>query len=126
MVTPSNLSLAYTISSIADDAEFIAATVPMPIIVADERAPGQLLIPANSTVYEFNPWEMGTFDSRTFGFAPLRYVGSRFIHGALPDHRSCVRGFDNAGFIMGTSSSLFNQAFLQINASSGGPDRVKT
>jgi lysophospholipase len=97
----------------------------MPIIVADERAPGQLLISANTTVYEFNPWEMGTFDPTTFGFAPLQFVGSNFSSGVLPRDEHCIRGFDNAGFIMGTSSSLFNQLFLNINATSGVPDRVK-
>ena len=30
----------------------------------------------------------------------------------------CIGGFDNAGFIMGTSSSLFNQFILQINTTS--------
>lgn len=98
----------------------------MPIIVADERAPGQLIISTNTTIYEFNPWEMGTFDPTTFGFAPLRFVGSNFSSGVLPSNESCIRGFDNAGFIMGTSSSLFNQFYLQINATSGVPDRVKS
>lgn len=97
----------------------------MPIIVSDERSPGQLLIPSNTTVFEFNPWEMGTFDPTTFGFAPLRFVGSNFSSGVLERSESCIRGFDNAGFVMGTSSSLFNQAFLQINSTSGVPDRLK-
>lgn len=29
---------------------------------------------------------------------------------------TCVHGFDNAGFIVGTSSSLFNQFILQLNS----------
>jgi hypothetical protein len=62
----------------------------MPIIVADERAPGQLLIPANTTIYEVNPWEIGTFDPTTFGFAPLRYVGSNFSGGVLPPSEHLV------------------------------------
>ena len=97
----------------------------MPIIVADERAPGQLLISTNTTIYEFNPWEMGTFDLTTFGFAPLRFIGSNFSNGVLPRNEPCIRGFDNAGFIMGTSSSLFNQFYLQINTTVDVPDRVK-
>ena len=97
----------------------------MPIIIADERAPGQLLTPSNSSIYEFNPWEVGTFDLGTFAFAPLRYIGSNFSDGVLPNNETCIRGFDNAGFIMGTSSSLFNQAYLQINSTSA-PDRVKS
>ena len=58
---------------------------------------------------------MGTFDPTTYGFAPLQYLGSRFSGGSLPGNEQCVRGFDNAGYIMGTSSSLFNQFLLQVN-----------
>lgn len=114
--------LAYTFSSIAEDAGFGKANAPMPLIVAVERAPGQLLIPSNSTVFEFNPWEMGSYDPGIAAFAPLRYVGANFTNGTLPLSQKCVAGFDNAGFIMGTSSSLFNQAFLNIGAVSGVPD----
>lgn len=57
---------------------------------------------------------MGTFDPTIFGFAPLQYLGSNFSNGVLPDDEKCVRGFDNAGYIMGTSSSLFNQFLIQL------------
>lgn len=58
---------------------------------------------------------MGTFDATTNAFVDLEYLGSNFSGGSLPDNEQCVRGFDNAGFIMGTSSSLFNQFLLQVN-----------
>ncbi|KAK5987453.1 Lysophospholipase 2 [Cladobotryum mycophilum] len=105
---------AYTFSSIANDTEFSQAQAPMPLIVAIERAPGELLIPSNSTIFEFNPWEMGSYDPGLGAFAPLKYVGSNFSDGSIPRQGSCIAGVDNAGFVMGTSSSLFNQAFLQI------------
>ncbi|KAI9682116.1 MAG: Lysophospholipase 1 [Caeruleum heppii] len=105
---------AYTWSSLQENPVFQSGNAPMPIVVADGRAPGELLIPSNTTVYEFNPWEMGTFDPTTYGFAPLRYLASAFAGGVLPDNETCIRGFDNAGYVMGTSSSLFNQFLLQI------------
>ncbi|CAJ2500029.1 Uu.00g028820.m01.CDS01 [Anthostomella pinea] len=108
---------AYTFSSIADDSNFTAADTPMPILVADERSPGTTIVSANSTVHEINPWEMGSFDPTVFGFAPTRYVGSNFSGGSIPSDGHCVRGFDQYGFVMGTSSSLFNE-FLQTNLSS--------
>ncbi len=107
---------AYTWSSIALTADFQDGNTPMPILVADERAPGQTLIPRNTTVYEFNPFEMGSWDPTTFGFAPTQYLGSNFSGGSLPDNGSCVVGFDNAGFIMGTSSSLFNAVVASANS----------
>ncbi|KAI4123093.1 MAG: hypothetical protein LQ347_006280 [Umbilicaria vellea] len=109
---------AYTWSSIALLEEFSNGSIPMPLLVSDARAPGETLISANTTVFEFSPWELGTFDPTTFGFVPLQYLGSKFSGGVLPNNEKCVRGFDNAGFIMGTSSSLFNQFILQINSTS--------
>ncbi|KAI5238659.1 hypothetical protein E4T43_07253 [Aureobasidium subglaciale] len=116
MINASNGGPGYTFSSIADDPDFTNGSTPLPIIVTDARSPGQLLVNGNSSVYEVNPWELGTFDPTTYAFAPLRFIGTSFSSGQ-PVGDICVRGFDNAGFIMGTSSSLFNQAFLLINGS---------
>ncbi|KAI0539614.1 lysophospholipase [Xylaria digitata] len=115
---------SYTFSSIADSDKFIAADTPMPILVADERHPGEVVIALNSTVFEFNPWEMGSFDPTIFGFAPTKYVGSNFSNGVVPDDGHCVRGFDQYGYVMGTSSSLFNQILLQNISDSSLPDFI--
>lgn len=106
---------AYTFSSIADDPDFSNGNAPMPISVSDGRAPGETIISLNTTNYEFNPFEMGTWDPTVFGFAPMKYVGSRFSAGQLLQNDSCIAGFDNVGFVMGTSSSLFNQILLNLN-----------
>jgi len=87
-----------------------------------ERATGQLQIASNSTIVEFNPWEMGSYDSELAAFAPLKYVGSDFENGTIRRNRDCVLGVDNAGFVMGTSASLFNPAFLQIDEAQNVPD----
>ncbi|KAB8228818.1 lysophospholipase family protein [Aspergillus alliaceus] len=108
----------YTWSSIALMENFQRGQVPLPILVADGRNPGELIIGSNSTVYEFNPWEFGTFDPAIHSFAPLEYLGSDFKGGRISSDGSCVRGFDNAGYIMGTSSSLFNQGLLRLNNTS--------
>ncbi|KMU84207.1 lysophospholipase [Coccidioides immitis H538.4] len=106
---------SYTWSSISLSSDFQNAEYPMPIILADGRNPGEKLILGNATVFEFNPWEFGTFDPTIFGFVPLEYLGSKFQAGVLPSSESCVRGFDNAGYIMGTSSSLFNEFALRLD-----------
>ncbi|KAF4760076.1 hypothetical protein N7455_002440 [Penicillium solitum] len=118
MFNASNGGLSYTWSSIADTPEFQDGNYPMPFVVADGRNPGELLVGSNSTVYEFNPWEFGTFDPTIFGFVPLKYLGSKFESGSLPSNESCISGFDSAGFVIGTSSTLFNQFLLQINTTS--------
>ncbi|KAI3394389.1 hypothetical protein diail_2856 [Diaporthe ilicicola] len=107
---------AYTWSSFAQDANFTSGSIPMPLIVTDGRAPGVRIVSLNATNYEINPWEMGTFDPTVFGFAPTQYLASNFSAGVVPTDGKCVQGFDNAGYMMGTSSSLFN-TFLTTNIS---------
>jgi len=111
-------SPAYTLSSVATDLSSSSVAMPLPIIVALERPADQIRIWDNSTVFEFNPWEMGSYDPGNPAFAPLRYVGSAFDNGTLPPGSPCVAGVDNIGFVVGTSSSLFNQAFLQLTRAS--------
>lgn len=108
---------SYTFSSIAQDDAFSNAQAPFPILVADGRAPGTTIISLNSTVFEFNPYEMGSWDPTTYGFAPMEYLASNFSGGVVPANGKCVRGFDSVSYIFGTSSSLFN-AFLLQNISS--------
>lgn len=107
---------AYTWSSFAQDANLISGSTPMPLIVTDGRDPGISIVSLNATNYEINPWEMGTFDPTVFGFAPTQYLASNFSAGVVPTDGKCVQGFDNAGYMMGTSSSLFN-TFLTTNIS---------
>ncbi|KAK3050564.1 Lysophospholipase 1 [Extremus antarcticus] len=104
----------YTYSSIADQGWFSDGSVPLPLIVADGRAPGQKIVSGNSTVYEFSPFEMGSYDPTVYGFAPMKYVGTNFSAGETTTDQ-CVTGFDNVGFVMGTSSSLFNSFLTTIN-----------
>jgi lysophospholipase len=111
-------STGYTWSSIANVTSFAEATIPMPIIVSIERPAGQIQILENSTIFELNPWEMGSYDPGNPAFAPLRYVGSAFANGAVAPGGQCIAGVDNVGFVVGTSSSLFNQAFLQLGRAS--------
>ncbi|KAF3764365.1 hypothetical protein M406DRAFT_62434 [Cryphonectria parasitica EP155] len=108
---------AYTWSSIALDQNLIDGNIPMPLLVADGRDPGTQIISLNATNYELGPWEIGTWDPTVYGFVPTRYVGSNFSAGSIADGGHCVEGFDQAGFVMGTSSTLFNQ-FLLANITS--------
>jgi lysophospholipase len=118
LVNATNGGPAYTFSSIALEESFANGEIPMPFLVADGRSPYTEIVSLNSTVYEFNPFELGSWDPTTYGFAPLRYIGSNFTAGSIPDGQQCVRGFDQVGYVMGTSSSLFNQFLIQANQSS--------
>lgn len=117
LINATNGGPKYTWSSIALMQDFQKGNQPFPIIVADGRAPGEKIISLNASNYEFNPYEMGTWDPTTFGFVPLHYLGTNLTNGEVVDDDRCVVGFDNAGFIMGTSSSLFNQVTLNLDLS---------
>lgn len=103
---------AYTFSSIALTPSFTQAETPFPILVADGRAPDEKIVSLNASNFEFNPFEMGSFDPNVYGFAPMEYLGSNFSNGSIPSSGNCVRGFDQLGYVMGTSSTLFNQFLL--------------
>lgn len=109
---------SFTFSSIALQDEFTSGEWPFPVLVADSRAPGTTIVSLNSTVFEINPFEIGSWDPTTYAFAPTRYAGSNFTAGTIPSDLDCVSGFDQIGYIMGTSSTLFNQLLLNFNTSS--------
>ncbi|CAF3429932.1 unnamed protein product [Fusarium graminearum] len=115
---------AYTFSSIADTSNFKDADTPFPILVSDGRAPGERIVSLNATVYEFNPFEFGTWDPTTYGFAPTEYIGSNFTDGTVEKGGECVRGFDQFGYVMGTSSTLFNQFLLNNITKIGEENKI--
>ncbi|PYI05205.1 hypothetical protein BO78DRAFT_346155 [Aspergillus sclerotiicarbonarius CBS 121057] len=100
-----------TWSSIAKTKNFQHGEMPLPLVVVD----GQYFNLSGEEptlrepVYEFSPWEFGTYDDSIHGFAPLEYLGTRFVDGVVPENETCVRGYDNAGFITGTSSDIWNE-----------------
>lgn len=125
LINATNGGPSYTWSSIRDQPGFSSGDSPYPIVVADSRRPFEMLISANTSIYEFTPFEFGTWDPTVYGFVPTEYLGSNFTNGSVPSGGNCVRGFDNAGYVMGTSSTLFNQFLLNIN-STNAPDKFKT
>ncbi|KAJ1323997.1 lysophospholipase [Microdochium nivale] len=125
LVNDPNGGPAYTFSSISRSLGFDNANQPLPILVADERSPGTAVVSTNSTVYEFNPWEMGSWDPTVFGFAPLQYLGSEFSNGTAATTGRCVSGFDQYGYVLGTSSSLFSALLVQNISALDVPDILK-
>ncbi|KAK6457411.1 phospholipase B [Scheffersomyces xylosifermentans] len=108
---------ALTWSTLQESEPFTNYQMPFPIVVADGRTPGTTIISGNSTIFEVNPYELGSWDPSLYQFTDVKYLGTKVKDGE-PENGKCIGGFDNAGFIMGTSSSLFNQFILQINTTS--------
>ncbi|KAF8650407.1 hypothetical protein AX16_005214 [Volvariella volvacea WC 439] len=88
--------------------------VPFPIVVANSRPVGSnitTILPLDSIVYEITPLELASYDPHLSAGMNLTFSGTHLTSGRAENGSSCVRGFDQAGFVMGTSASLFNQLF---------------
>lgn len=118
-----NYGDSLTWSGVTESKPFKDHDLPFPIVVANGREPGTWVILANSTVFEFSPYEMGSWDPSLYLFAQTKYVGTNMTDGK--PHDKCIVNYDNGGFVMGTLSSLFNQFILQINTTSL-PSAVKS
>lgn len=110
---------------------------PLPIIVSNhlplvngsvnpDKLPiqGITYIPLSAPIYEYSPFEFGSFDPQLSAFIPTEYLGtslesgnpvapsggffSSFLSGV---GKNCVRGFDQMSFIMGSSAALCNTVF---------------
>lgn len=86
---------------------------PLPIVTMNERPPGTVIMPTNATIFEVTPHYLGSFDPTVAAFARLKYLGSHLENG-MPVEDRCINGFDNAGFICATSSSLFNDVLVKL------------
>lgn len=108
LVNATNDGDAVLFSSIQNLSTFTSHQMPFPIIIADSRSVGEGLIPVNTTIYEFTPFEFGSWNPSLQAFIPMEYLGTQAVNGSVNGTNGCVVGYDNAGFIMGTSATLFN------------------
>ncbi|KAM9926815.1 hypothetical protein OXX59_002969 [Metschnikowia pulcherrima] len=107
----------FTWTGVTQSTSFQDHEMPYPILVANGRNPGTKIINLNSTVFEMTPHELGSWDPSLNSFVDNRYLGTNLSDGQ-PNGQDCVTNYDNAGFFMGTSSSIFNQIFLNVQSSS--------
>jgi lysophospholipase len=101
-----------TMSSIADLPSFVGVQAPYPIITTLGVPPGDINGVCdpwdNATQYEFTPYEFGSWDRGVSAFTPTKTLGSVISNGTT--NGTCINGYDNLGYIMGTSSSKFQEA----------------
>ncbi|KAL2849942.1 acyl transferase/acyl hydrolase/lysophospholipase [Aspergillus pseudoustus] len=79
---------SFTWSSIADIDDFKAGQYPLPMVVMDGRNSGEMIIETNATAYEVTPWEFGSWDPTVYAFAPLKYLGTKYL---IHSRRQCLR-----------------------------------
>lgn len=58
--------------------------------------------------------EFGSWDSDVSAFTPTQFLGTSLSDGQPTVQGSCVINYDNLGYVLGTSSNLFNEACLSV------------
>ncbi|POW00053.1 hypothetical protein PSTT_13371 [Puccinia striiformis] len=101
-------------NSIRDVPAFQNYDAPFPIIVATSRGEkGRSDIDLHTPSYEFTPYEFGVWHPSMNGFIPIDYLGTSMLDGKTIPQSPCVKGFDNAAFIMGSSSNVLSEPFAR-------------
>ena len=98
------------LSSISTLSNFTAHNVPYPIITSlgVQTNLGQCLPAVNATQYELHPYEFGSWDTGVSAFTLSAYLGSSLTNG-IPSKATCTINYDNLGYVLGTSSNVFNE-----------------
>ncbi|CAD6890551.1 unnamed protein product [Tilletia controversa] len=111
---------ATTWSDIRTTSSFKNYSAPFPIVIADERAPGAVLISLNSSIWEFTPYEFGNWIPTQPAFMPIDSLGTALSNGTSQERDGlCYAGYDNFGYVVGTSSALFTSLFTSLIRSNG-------
>ncbi|EDO15579.1 hypothetical protein Kpol_487p12 [Vanderwaltozyma polyspora DSM 70294] len=85
---------------------FMKFQAPIPVFIANCR--NGLL---KNVIFEFTPFEFGSWESMLRLFVKIPYLGSDIVGG---ESLKCSKGYDDLGYITATSSSVFNNVLLYI------------
>lgn len=97
---------------------FTAHAAPYPVITAlgSNLLEDGVCIPQElATQYEFHPYEFGSWDAGVDAFVDIQYLGTSFTDGK-PSDGSCVTGYDQLGYVLGTSSNVFGAVCSAVPA----------
>lgn len=116
-----------TLSGITKLSNFTSFAVPYPVITSlgVKTWLGQCLPGPNATTYEFTPYEFGSWDSDVSAFMKTHYLGTS-MKGGKPTGLLCTENYDNLGYVLGTSSNLFNELCLELPAPANSTSDLTT
>lgn len=97
-------------SSIRETPGYQTRAAPFVMAVATTRPEEKTDFTPNSPTYEFTPEEFGVWHPYLNASIPIEFLGSAPNSHKQPGSATCVRGFDNAGFVMGISSNIYSAA----------------
>lgn len=119
-----------TYSDIRNTTNFKNATYPIPVVLSIGREPNEIMINPNATYFEYTPFEFGSWQPSLQAFFDTQYMGSDMMNGQQnAKDKSCIMNYDNFGYTVSTSSTLFNGAYnvlIESNSSGILTDIIKT
>lgn len=100
----------FAMSDIPAQSNFTDFNAPFPLITATKisQASGECNPSQTEALYEFNPFEFGSWSDDISAFVQSEYLGSNLSSGALADG-DCVTGFDSLDWVLGVSSNLLQE-----------------
>ncbi|KAK1073129.1 hypothetical protein LTR74_002095 [Friedmanniomyces endolithicus] len=101
--------VATRLSGLTSLSNFTSHNVPYPIITTTNvnGTQGQCAPPTNAIIFEFHPYEYGSWDTGVSAFAQTTYMGTNITNGRPTVARKCTTHYDNLGYVLGTSSDVF-------------------
>ena len=98
------------LSGLTSLSNFKAHNVPYPIIITTTDFPekGQCYPTIDGPIFEFHPYEYGSWDQGVSAFANTKYMGTNMNNGKPVASSKCTQRYDNIGYVFGTSADVFN------------------
>ncbi|CAJ2503449.1 Uu.00g108430.m01.CDS01 [Anthostomella pinea] len=121
--------VATRLSGLTKLSNFTSHNVPYPIITTTgvNGTGAQCVPPFSALIYEFHPYEYGSWDTGIAAFSQTAYMGTKLTNGEPTISGACTAHYDNLGYIFGTSSDVFYDVCAVIepsNSSSSGLQNV--
>ncbi|KAJ3097088.1 Lysophospholipase 1, partial [Phlyctochytrium bullatum] len=108
-----DFGVSIKMSQLAEETAFKNYETPFPVVVWNERVPGEKDVGFYANIWESTLFESGSWSPTISAFIKTEYLGTTMSKGVPV--KSCTKGFDSFGYVVGISSSVFNQALQDFD-----------
>lgn len=119
-----------TMADLTSLSNFTSFNVPFPIMTSSKitYSTGECEPTQNEGIYEFNPYEFGSWSDDISAFVQTEYLGSSLSAGVPTNSSACTTGYDQIDWVLGTSSDLLQEyicnASLGVSVSNYFPSSI--
>lgn len=97
-----------TMADLTTMSNFTSYNVPFPLMTSSKitYSSGECEPAADEAIYEFNPYEFGSWSDDVSAFVETKYLGSNITAGVAS---KCATGYDKIDWVLGVSSNLLEE-----------------